>query len=375
MWIFVKALSVFTGTIIGVGIFGLPYVTKQAGFPVVLLYFVILTAVTIAIHLMYGEVSLAIKSLHRLPGLVGEYMGPRWKSFAFVIFILGLLGALLAYLIVGGSFLTLFLSPYLGGSEMMYTLIFWAVGTLLIFQGIRSIAIIETTLLLVFFGLMALFFFKTSPVIDIESFKNFDLRFFAFPYGVILFSLWGSDMIPEVKEILGKDSRALMKRVLISGIALAALTYLFFIYIVFGASGSQTSKEGISGLVQVLGNGIIRTGFVFGIITCFTSFLTLGLTLKKGLWYDQGLNPRLSWFIACFLPLFLFLIGLRAFIDIIGLTGAVAIGLTGIIIVLLYKNFLWVQYKRKMNPLLYILPLFFVIGIFLEIFYFLYARS
>lgn len=375
MWNFVKALSIFAGTIIGVGIFGLPYVTMRAGFPVVFFYFLILTGVAIVIHLMYGEVSLATKPLHRLPGLVGEYMGPRWKMFSFWIFMLGLLGALLAYLIVGGGFLTLFFSPYLGGSEMIYTLIFWAVGTLLIFQGIKSIAIIETSLLLVFFGLMALFFFKASPIIDIENFKNFDLRFFALPYGVILFSLWGSDMIPEVKEILGKDGRAMMRRVLISGIALAALTYLFFIYIVFGASGSQTSKEGISGLMQVLGNGVIRIGFVFGIITCFTSFLTLGLTLKKGLWYDQGLNPRLAWFLACFLPIFLFLIGLRAFIDIIGLTGAVAIGLTGIIIVLLYKKFLWTKFKRKMNPLFNFLPLFFIIGIFLEIFYFIYAKS
>ncbi|MBI2042169.1 MAG: amino acid permease [Candidatus Nealsonbacteria bacterium] len=374
MWNFIKALSIFVGTIIGVGIFGLPYVTMQAGFPVVLFYFLMLTGVAIAIHLMYGEISLATKSLHRLPGLVGEYMGPRWKNFTLWIFMLGLLGALLAYLIVGGKFLNLFFSPYFGGSEAIYTLIFWAIGTLLIFQGIRSIAIIEITLLLVFFGLLALFFVKTTPFIAVDNFQNIDWKFFALPYGVVLFSLWGSDMIPEVKEVLGKDGRAMLKWVLISGISLAALTYLFFIYIIFGATGSQTSKEAIAGLVQVAGNGIIRTGFIFGIITCFTSFLTLGLTLKKGLWYDQGLNPHLSWFIACFLPLFLFFAGLRAFIDIIGLTGAVAIGLVGIIIVLLYKKFLWVEFNRKMNPFFYFFGLFFVIGIFLEIFYFVYAK-
>lgn len=374
MWNFIKALSVFTGTIIGVGIFGLPYVTMRAGFPVVLFYFLILTGVAIIIHLMYGEISQATKSLHRLPGLVGEYMGPRWKNFTFWVFMLGLSGALLAYLIVGGKFLNLFFSPYFGGSEIIYTLIFWALGTMLIFQGIRSIAIIEITLLLVFFGLLALFSVKTSPFIIADNFKNIDLKFFAFPYGVILFSLWGSDMIPEVKEMLGKDSKSKIRWVVVSGILLAALTYLFFIYIIFGATGSQTSKEAIAGLVQVAGNGIIRVGFIFGIITCFTSFLTLGLTLKKGLSYDQGISPRLSWFIACFLPIFLFFAGLRAFIDVIGLTGAVAIGLMGMVIILLYNKFLQARFHRKMNPLFHLLTALFVIGIFLEIFYFVYAK-
>jgi len=36
---FLKALAVFLGTVIGVGIFGLPFVASKAGFFIVLFYF------------------------------------------------------------------------------------------------------------------------------------------------------------------------------------------------------------------------------------------------------------------------------------------------------------------------------------------------
>lgn len=367
---FLKALSIFAGTIIGVGIFGLPYVASKAGFSVVLLYFLFITGIAVTIHLLYGEVSLGTITLHRLPGYAAEYLGPRWKKFTFLAMGLGLLGALLAYLIVGGEFLNSFFSPYFGENILIYTLLFWGLGTFLIFRGIKSISLIELILLLVFFGILAVFFIKASPFINIENFKGIDLRFFALPYGVILFSLWGSNMVPEVKEILGGDRKTL-RRVIIFGILLAALTYLFFIFVIFGASGPFTSKEAISGLVYTLGDNVVKLGFVFGIITCFTSFIALGLTLKKMFWYDFGLNPNLSWFIACFFPFFLFLLGMREFIEIIGLTGAVAVGCMGIVIVFLYRAFLKKKLAQKMNPLFYLLPIFFILGICFEIYYFI----
>lgn len=366
---FIKALAVFLGTIIGVGIFGLPYVTSLAGFLPVLFYFLILGAIAIFIHLLFGKVSLGTEGIHRLPGYVGKYLGSGWKKISFFVIFFGLAGASLAYLIVGGEFLKFFFSPWLGGNSLIYTLLFFALGTFLIFRGIKSISQIEITLLIVFFSILILFFFRAFPFINLDYLKAFNLKFFAFPYGVILFSLWGSAIVPEIKEILGGDSQ-LLKKVIISGISAASFTYLFFIFIVFGASGPATSKEAISGLAATLGDGVIKLGFLFGFITCFTSFLTLGLTLKKVFWYDFGLPKNLSWFIACFLPLFLFLIGLREFIEVIGFTGAVALGLEGIIIVFLFREFLKKKFSQKMRKVFYILPLFLILGIIFEIFYF-----
>jgi len=365
---FLKALSIFAGTIIGVGIFGLPYVAAKAGFFIVVSYFLLMSGLAMIIHLMYGKIALSTKTLHRLPGYANQYLGPFWKKIAFFIIGLGLTGALLAYLIVGGNFLNSLFSSYFGGNTLIYTLLFFTAGAFLVFRGIKSISQVELSFLIVFFLLLVLFFIKAFPFINLDYLSNIDLRFIALPYGVIIFSLWGSSLVPEVKEVL-ENNEKLLKRAIVSGILLATITYLFFIFIVFGVSGPNTSKEAISGLIQVLGDNIIKFGFLFGIITCFTSFITLGLTLKKVLWYDFGLSKNLAWFIACFFPLILFLLGLRQFIDIIGATGAVALGCEAVLIVFIYKAFLKKKFSRRMNAWLYLLPIFFILGVFFEIFY------
>ena len=370
---FFKAFSVFTGTVIGVGIFGLPYVTSKVGFFVIVFYFLFMSAVAIAIHLLYGKIVLGTKTLHRLPGYAEEYLGSRWKKVAFVALGLGLTGALLAYLIVGGEFLSLFLAPYVGGNALIYTLLFFSLGAFLIFRGIKSISQIELTLLVVFFVILIVFFIKAFSFINVDYLQTVDWRFFTLPYGIILFSLWGLNMVPEAKEILGGNEK-MLKRVIISGILLATVTYLFFIFIIFGACGPNTSEEAILGLSFVLGDGVIKLGFIFGIITCFTSFITLGLTLKKIFWYYLGFSKNFSWFIACFLPLSLFLAGFKAFIDIISFTGALTVGAMGVIVILIYRGFLKKNFSQKMNPLLYLLPIFFLLGILSEVFYFVFAK-
>lgn len=370
---FIKALSVFVGTIIGVGIFGLPYVASKAGFFVVLIYFFAMSFIAIVIHLLFGKVALGTETLYRLPGFVGEYMGSNWKKITLATIGSGLVGAILAYLIVGGTFLQYFFSPYFGGNNLIYTLIFFGAGAYLILRGIKHISQVEFSLLIVFFSILAAIFIKAIPFIDFNNFQKIDLSFIALPYGVILFALWGSSLIPELEEMLGKDANKLLKRVIVSGILLSAATYLLFVFMVLGVTGQNTSKEAISGLANALGNGVIRLGFIFGVITCFTSFIALGLTFKKILWYDFGLPKRLSWFIACFLPLFLFFLGLKEFIRVIGLTGALSLGFEAIIIVFLYRAFLKKKLSQKMNPLLYIMPVLFVLGIFFEIYYF-FAR-
>ena len=367
---FFKVLAVFLGTIIGVGIFGLPYVASKAGFFVVVLYLLLLGGITIAVQLIYSKICIGTKGTHRLPGYVEEYLGDNWKKIAILISGFGMTGASLAYLIVGGEFLKFLFAPYFEGSALIYTLLFFGAGAYLIFRGIKSISKIELSFLFIFFIILFLFLIKSLPFFDINHLKTMDWKFITFPYGVILFSLWGSAIIPELKEMLAGDKNQLRK-VIISGVSIAALTYLFFVFIILGACGQGTSKEAMFGFSQALGDGIIGLGFVFGIITCFTSFITLGLTLKKTLWYDFGLPKNFSWLIACFLPLSLYLIGFKEFINVIGVTGALALGIEGIIIVFLYKNFLKKKFSRDINPLLYLFPLFFILGICLEIFYFM----
>ncbi|MBU3942973.1 amino acid permease [Patescibacteria group bacterium] len=366
---FLRALAVFLGTIIGVGIFGLPFVASKSGFWIVVGYFAVMAMVTIIMNLIYGSVIMGTEKIHRLPGYVQEYLGPKWKNFSFLVVAFGIIGSLLAYLIIGGQFLFSCLSPFLGGNILLYTLIFFSVGAFLVLKGIKSISGVELILLGVLLVILGLFFVKAFPYINVENFKAINLEYLILPYGIILFSLGGGSVIPELKEILDNKPK-LLKSVIISGILITVMIYLFFIYIIQGAS-LVVSKDAISGLGSVLGDNVIKLGFLFGVIACFTSFLTLALTLKKVLWYDFKFNKNVAWFLTCFVPLGLFLLGFRKFIEVISFTGAIFFGIEGIILILLYKKYLKIKLSKEINPLFYLLFGVFILGIILSIFFFM----
>lgn len=374
---FFQALAVLMGTIIGVGLFSLPYITVQVGILTMLFYFFILGTVMILVSLIYGEVALRTKGLHRLPGYVEKYLGPKAKKIAFISSGLGLGGALLAYLIVGGEFLFAILSPIFNGNSFTYTLIFFSLGALLIYFGVRSIAQVELILLVLFFVILGIIFYYGFPLINTEHLFNFDFKYIFLPYGAVLFSLAGISVIPEVKEILVNDYKKL-KKVIISGILISVFTCLFFIILVTGITGPDTSSEAIIGLKNVLSNNIVALALIFGLLTVFTSFLTIGLTLKNILRYDLGMNKNLAWFLACFIPLMLFIFGLKNFIVIISLTGGVFLGTDVILIIFSYlkaktEGDQKPAYNLKIpNFLIYSLILFFILGAVYKIIYFVF---
>lgn len=374
--VFIKALSVFLGTVIGVGIFGLPFIAGKAGFSIVFLYFLVITPAAILINFLYAEVALGTEKNYRFPGYVGEYLGSSHKKLSFFIIIVGLIGALLAYLVIGGEFLSHLFGPYFGGNADIYTLLFFAFGVFLVFRGIKSVSQIELFLLFLLLAILAALFVKAAPFINFNYFTTYNFKNLALPYGVVLFSLWGSALIPEIEEMFIEkklsvgEVRKGVRSVISKGLIITAAVYLLFIFVILGVSGPGTSKEAIFGIYQVLGGNVIKLGFVFGIICCFTSFITLALTLKKVFIYDLGLLKGPSFFLACFLPLILFLMGLKNFIDIISFTGALCLGAEAIMTVFLYRAFLRKKLLKKINPALYFLVFIFSLGIIYELFYF-----
>ena len=103
-----------------------------------------------------------------------------------------------------------------------------------------------------------------------------------------------------------------------------------------GITGSGTTEEAINGLIPYLGNWIISVGAIFGILAVFTSFLVLGLGLEEIFHDDYRIKKRVAFCLALFVPFLAYLFGLKSFIFIIGLVGALAAGIDGILTVLIY---------------------------------------
>ncbi|MGB9743367.1 MAG: aromatic amino acid transport family protein [Minisyncoccales bacterium] len=367
----IYAIATLAGTIIGVGFFALPYVTLKVGFWVILGYFLVLGFLVILIHQFFAELALKTPDYKRFPGFAKIYLGNWGEKIAYFSTILGIFGAILAYLIVGGEFLTELFLPIFGGNSPIYTLFYFIAGALLIFFGRKAVAKMEFWGLILFFIVLILIFFRGKYLINIDNLFPVDwllkIENLFLPYGIILFSLWGAALIPEIEEMLG-EKKQLIKKIIPISIIITILVYLFFIYLILGITGPQTTESALVGLRNFLGDGIVNLGLFFGILTTFTSFIALGLTLKKVFCYDLKIGKNLAWAITCFVPLILFLIGIKQFIPVIAFVGAVMLGIDGILILLMYQKINPPKFKRIL-----IYPLFFILflGIFYEIFYFL----
>jgi len=365
-------IAVISSTIIGVGLFSLPYIASKVGFVIMLSYFLVLGIIVTIIHLIFGELSLATPDFKRLPGFAKVHLGEWAKKITFFSTVFGISGAILAYLIVGGEFLNSLLSPIFGGSNSFYTYVYFALGAVLIFFGIKAVAKIGLWALILFFLILFAIFLRGNYLINTSNFTAFpfNLSGLFLPYGPILFSLSGAALIPEAEEML-KGNKQHLKKVIVIATLIPIIIYLFFVYLIWGITGPDITQSALTGLKNYLGDGIVNMALFLGFLTTFTSFIALGLTLKKILWYDFKVKKNLAWFLTCFVPLGLFILGFQSFIRVIGLVGAVAFGIDGTLILLMYRKLLLKRKEVKKSLLVFPLIFVFAFGIIYELIYFL----
>src|SRR3989344_154696 len=214
---YIYPIAVMSGSIIGVGFLSLPYITSKVGIFIMLFYFVFLTALVICLHLIFTDITLKTPDFKRFPGFVGFHLGAWAERVTLVLMIFGAFGILLVYLIVGGQFLTSLLSPFLGGSLLDYIILFFAVLSFILYFGIKTISKIEFWALSLFAILFAIIFIKGASHINFNNFFLFPeggkltAAYFFMPYGAILFSLWGTGLIPEVEEMMRGKKKLLKK--------------------------------------------------------------------------------------------------------------------------------------------------------------------
>jgi len=307
---------------------------------------------------------------------VEKFWGHKFKNFVFLIAAVGLTGALLSYLIVGGQFLENIFSPTFGGSLTVWVLVFFAVGSFLIYKGIVSVAETETVMLVLLLILVVLYGFVGFGKIEVANFTlASDWQDIFLPWGVIIFSLGGMTTVPLLKDMLTNRHRA-FKRVIVGGLLISAAVYLIFILITLGIVGSGLGPNAVISLVNHFPGNVLFFIYIFGFLAVFTSFLALAFELRTILIDDYRFAPRVAWLVACCAPLLLYFAGISNFVKVIGFVGAISWGAIGIIIFMMYlkleeqgkKMFFKVRLPKT---IVYILMAVFALGIGAEIFYLL----
>lgn len=332
---FLHATAVLIGTMVGVGMFGVPFVFAKSGFLIGVATLLGVSALTLLFNLLFAELTLRTQGAHQLPGYANIWLGSWGRRAVFFANVLGIYGALLAYLIVVGEFLRNIFAQVSAIDPSTYSMIFAIVASLFLLARLRTVAAIEFTMVIVLVGVLLLVFVTGFPSIQMSHFSGWNSQYWFLPYGVIMFALAGLTSVPIMRQLLMGRER-LLRPSITWAVALVALLYLLFAFVVVGVSGADTSPEALSGLFGHLGTPIIILGSILGVMTISTSYLMLGTALSEIYGIDYRLRPMSAWLLTVLPPLIFFWTGLRNFIDVIGMVGAVAIGIESAIFLFAY---------------------------------------
>lgn len=366
------ATAVLMSSIVGAGMFALPYTGAQSGFLIAAVFLLVLTGIMLVVHLLYGEIVIRTKEKHRLIGYAEHYLGKGGKAWLGFFLIPGTYGAMLVYIIMGGIFLHTIFSSLINMPVAFFSLIFFAIGVIVFYFGLELLAELDLIMGLFLILIIFLFLYFGLSHVELGNLRVTNLKSAFIPYGAILYALTGFAAIPEIREFFSKNGKG-YKKAIVLGTIIPAILYLIFMWVVIGLTGLNTSPEAIEGLIGLMGRKIVFLGSLFGFLATITSFFVLGISLKKTFWYDFKVNKHLSWFLVCIVPLALFLLGIRDFIPIILIVGSFLIGMRTVIIVFINKKVRklteeFPDYNLKIPEFLkYIIILVFALGLILTL--------
>lgn len=361
----IAAISTLTGTIIGAGFLGIPYVVAKSGFFIGLIHIIVIGFIIMLINLYLGEIALRTKENHQIPGYAEKYLGKKGKIIMFFATIFGVYSALLAYLIAEGQSLSFIISGT-NNYSFIFSIIFFCIMSLLAYKGLEtlkkgeSIGLIAISVIII----LVLIFFIPKINLDNLTYLNKDLTTAFLPYGVVLFSFLAFSSLPELEREL-KGNEKLMKKAIIMGSLIPIVIYSLFSLVVVGFAGKNTPE------IATIALGKLPS--LLAVFTMFTAFLALSIALQDMYKFDLKLKKLSAWLLACFVPLILFLIAAKynliSFIKILEIGGVVSGGISGIAILLMLMKAKKIgnrkpEYNMKINWLIAsMLALLFLFGI------------
>lgn len=341
-----RQVTLLAATTVGAGIFALPFAFREAGWLLGLVLFCLSVLLVLAINYSYSLLVLGVKTKHELVGYAQIYLGHLGKTLVFILLIILVNGAILAYANLGGSFLALLFGK--PEASFQLGLDYMIILSTLVLLGIKGLSRLDLFVFLAVCFLISFLFgftiFKISPsnlfslVLSFQ--KDFKLGILE-PLGIFLFALSGFTIIPDVVH-LGHNKKQ-VARVIFLGTLLPTFLYLLFVFTVLGVVGQAVTPEAIFSLFPHVPSFVLQLVYVLGILTMTMAFLGLAHVFKKSLEEDLKIGMPFSWFLTIYPPLFLYLFLEPSFLQTVSLSGLLAT----IVVVTLIFLMLIKAYERK----------------------------
>lgn len=358
-----KSVLMVVATIIGAGIFALPPLFAEVGFWPGTILFGLLTCLTLATHLFLVEIVLTHKHGSRLTGYVKKELGPLAHWISAWTYPLQIVGANLAYIILGGEFLAL-LSSSVGYEVpvLVWQILFWLGGTSIVYYGLKTVAKIEAfaawLLILSILLVAVLSTYVSHSFVASHFLQTWNLSWA--PFGVFLFALSGLPVVGGAVELVGYRAADAYRAVALGTIGAAVVSWLFGVSLVIASSNplaAHTAADLIHTLPPLLAWLIPLVGF----LAVSTSYITTAHDLRMTLFTDFHLPPAWSWGLAMGTPLILLLGTERDFLSVVGSVGAIFGGINGILVALIVIK-IWERHKRHEPLFMFVLPVLVILA-------------
>lgn len=336
---FFMAVMILAGTIIGAGVFSLPYVFREVGFFWGIFYLVFFTGIYFAVHVMYASTIETKDGNHQFFYYAREYLRRPFGDIAAWIILFELLLVLAVYLILVPAF-----APLVFGEDGVLPLIvFWFLGSLFMFArlelvgwaeflGALGIILIVATILVV--GFINGRELSVAPKAELGLFR------FLLPFGPLLFSIAGRPAIGKVVEEHRK-SRAEgkpfpLKKSIFWGTAIPSAIYLVFVFGVLRLNSAIT-PETLNGLSFLPAPLLLILGLM-GLITLWTSYFMVAINVKDILVIDLGFKKIIAGVLVAAVPLGLYFAGFQNFLSAVSFTGSIFLALEGIFVTAMWRS-------------------------------------
>lgn len=347
---FIHALATFLGTIIGVGIFALPYnYIKAPGLSIVIL--ILSAAILGSIYIAYLDLIFEKGiGFHQLPGIVKKLFGQRWQNLVTILLSLSRSGILFLYMLIGGDFGHLVIKNLFGieVSRIVISMAIFFLASLAIRRKIKFLAriqfwlslfIILTIAVVSGIGLARIGLSDLSFIGELSSGDlgiSEKLGIIGVIYGTSIGALSGIAAVPSMKGLIENEN----KLRLVTSLAglIATLVYTGFALFVITNSSSVT-PDALSGLGS---NWWVSLMAAVGLVCVVTSYLSLGNSLFEIFNIDYKASENIAWLMTFIPPTLLLLSGFDNFAEFAALIGGAIGGIESIIILVCY----WVEEKR-----------------------------
>jgi amino acid permease len=328
---YIRAIAALAGTTIGAGIFGIPYVMAQAGVMTGIFWILVVGVLLIATNLIHGEFSLRMRDDKKFVGIACYYFADKWCRLIGYFTQINFFGTLIAYHIIGGTFLHIILSSFFE-IDVTTTTFLYAIGVgAVLYAKAAFIEKFDFPLVVMLFVTIGALIISGISKVSFGTFAFADFSQSILPYGVALFALNSVSSIPAIEQILDGNKKKL-KPTIIWGAVISIVITLAFGVVVSGITGAQTTQDALTGLIPWYGNGVIVFGALIGLLAILTSHIIIGHHLKEIFIFDYRLPKLLAWAFTLGVPYAIVLFTAISFIGVLGFVGGVFGGLNGVLV-------------------------------------------